>query len=81
MSQYEETLNLLEDAYQEAEELFYQWQDLNAEKLNYEIEIKVKLNDADLKQLQLIAKVLGDSVYKIPEVMANLFTVNGESQY
>ena len=63
------------------QEASYQVQDLNAQALNLRLEIKNLLNDRSLKQLQYTAKILGDNIYKTAEVMKNLFSANGGSQY
>lgn len=80
LKQYEDTNNLLQDEVDERQKLFYQWQDNNYEALSYEIELKLKVNDNELKWLDYQLKKIGDSVYKTSEAIANLFSTKGSSQ-
>ena len=49
--------------------------------LNDQLNRFIKVRQAEISYLQLIAKVLGDSVYQIPELMQLLFNTEGRSQY
>ena len=51
MEQYEETRELIEDLDNELDDKFYEWQDNNAEMLNYKLEIDIELNDDELREL------------------------------
>ena len=80
LKQYEETNNLLQDEVDKRQELINQWQDNNYEALSYEIELKLKINEDELKWLEYQLKKIGDDVYKTSEAIANLFSLEGSSQ-
>lgn len=72
LSQYEETKNLIEDLEDEAEEKFYEWQDNNFEILNHELEVKITLDDNELKKLDYFFNKLSDNIYKAAEALGYL---------
>lgn len=80
LKQYEETNNLFQDETDKRQELINQWQDNNYEALSYEIELKLKINEDELKWLEYQLKKIGDDVYKTSEAIANLFSLEGSSQ-
>ena len=72
LSQYEETKSLIEDLEDEAEEKFYEWQDNNFEILNHELEVKITLDDNELKKLDYFFNKLSDNIYKAAEALGYL---------
>ena len=72
LSQYEETKNLIEDLEDQAEEKFYEWQDNNFEILNHELEVKITLDDNELKKLDYFFNKLSDNIYKAAEALGYL---------
>lgn len=80
LKQYEETNNLFQDETDKRQELINQWQDNNYEALSYEIELKLKINEDELRWLEYQLKKIGDDVYKTSEAIANLFSLEGSSQ-
>lgn len=72
LSQYEETKSLIEDLEDQAEEKFYEWQDNNFEILNHELEVKITLDDNELKKLDYFFNKLSDNIYKAAEALGYL---------
>lgn len=72
LSQYEETKSLIEDLEDEAEDKFYEWQDNNFEILNHELEVKITLDDNELKKLDYFFNKLSDNIYKAAEALGYL---------
>lgn len=71
ISQYEETLNLLEDEQQEFINLQNEMADLALEKIQYQVEYKIEIEDAELKYLDYQFSHLDDTV----EDMAKKFAI------
>lgn len=67
ISQYDETRELLEDIENEIDDAFYQWQDNNYEILTYELEIKIELNDLELKEIEYYLNKISDDFYQMAE--------------
>lgn len=72
LSQYEETKSLIEDLEDQAEDKFYEWQDNNFEILNHELEVKITLDDNELKKLDYFFNKLSDNIYKAAEALGYL---------
>ena len=72
LSQYEETLNLLEAEQIEFIDLQNQMFDLSLEKIQYEVEIKVSVNDRELKMLEYQLEQLDDPLYDAATAITNL---------
>lgn len=72
LSQYEETKSSIEDLEDQAEEKFYEWQDNNFEILNHELEVKITLDDNELKKLDYFFNKLSDNIYKAAEALGYL---------
>lgn len=62
LEQYEETLNLLEQEQEKLIDLQNQMADQALEKIAYEVEIKVKVSDNELKALERMLKKLDDPI-------------------
>ena len=67
ISQYDETRELIEDIENELDDKFYQWQDNNYEILTYELEIKIELNDLELKEIEYYLNKISDDFYQMAE--------------
>lgn len=67
ISQYEETFSLLDEANAELTDLINRNQDAYFERLNYVVELKQKVDEADLARINTTMTLLGDSVYKAAE--------------
>ena len=70
ISQYDETRELMEDIDNEIQEKIYEWQDNNYEILKYELELKLEINDAELKRLEYFLDKYSDNFYKMAESAA-----------
>lgn len=67
LSQYDETRELFEDLNDQIQDINNQIQDLNYEKLNYKLELKVDIEDAELKRLDYFLNKFSDDFYKMAE--------------
>lgn len=70
ISQYEETLNLLEDLSEQIQDYKDEILSKNYEKLTYELEVNITLNDNDLKILDYYINKCSDDFYKMGEAIA-----------
>lgn len=70
IGQYDDTRELLEDLDNELTEKFYQWQDNNYEILTYELEIKIELNDDEMKLVDYYLSKISDDFYSMAEAAA-----------
>lgn len=80
ISQYDETRELIEDLDDELEEQFYQWQDNNYEMLTYELEIKLELNEDELKLIDYYLNKISDDFYQMAEAAALMVGQDGNDQ-
>lgn len=80
ISTYEGTKDVLEDAKEQEEELFRQWQDNNYQKITYELELKVQVRENALAEIDLAIAILGDNVYRAAEGFAELHKKLGPEQ-
>lgn len=72
LEQYEDTLSTLYDAEDELLAKLYEMQDFNFEKLMYEVELKLTVNENELKELDYYFEKLSDDAYKAAEALAIL---------
>ena len=83
ISQYDETRELIEDLDDEAQEKFNEWQDNNFEILNYELELKLEVDDAELRKLEYLLSKIEDDFYSMAEagalMVGNVGALNGEN--
>ena len=78
LGQYDETLNLIEEINDEAEEKLREIQDNNYEMLTYELEVKIDINDAELKKIEyFFDKTQQDNIYDMVEGMSLLYDKYG----
>lgn len=70
LSQYDETRELFEDLNDQIQDINNQIQDLNYEKLNYKLELKIDIEDAELKRLDYFLNKFSDDFYKMAESAA-----------
>jgi hypothetical protein len=64
----------MEDLDNEMDDKFYEWQDNNAEMLSYKLEIKMELNDDELRALEYKLSKTENDFYKRAEAA----TIMGE---
>ena len=72
IGQYDETKELMEDLEDEAIEAFNKWQDSNYEELQLKLELKLEINDDELRMLEFKLKRMEDNFYKMAESAAIL---------
>jgi hypothetical protein len=77
IDQYDDTRELIEDLDNDLDEKFYEWQDNNYEMLTYELEIKLELNEDDLKIIDYYLNKISDDFYKMAEAAALMVGNNG----
>jgi hypothetical protein len=77
IEQYDETRELMEDINDEIEDKIYEWQDNNYEMLNYELEIKVEIEDSKLEILEYYLGKAEDDIFSIVEAYASMGDVVG----
>lgn len=70
IGQYDETRELLQDLDTEIEDKFYEWQDTNAEILTYSLELKIEINDRELKEIEFYLSRVEDDFYSMAEAAA-----------
>lgn len=70
LSQYDETRELFEDLNDQIQDINNQIQDLNYEKIQYKLELKVDIEDAELKRLDYFLNKFSDNFYKMAESAA-----------
>lgn len=70
ISQYDETRELIEDLDNEIQDKLYEIQDRNFEILNYQLELKVEVDEAALKRLEYFLNKFSDDFYKMAESAA-----------
>lgn len=67
LQQYEKSVDLLRQQQQVLQDIKYQIQDLNYEKIQYELEIKMEVNDAEMRMLDYYLNKLSDDFYSMAE--------------
>lgn len=67
LDQYASTWEAIEATYDKLLDFDNQIKDLNYEKLNYELELKVDIEDAELKRLDYFLNKFSDDFYKMAE--------------
>ena len=70
LSQYDDTRELMEDLDNDIQDKIYEWQDNNYEMLQYKLEVKIELNDDDLKKIDYYLNKYSDNFYKMAESAA-----------
>lgn len=70
LENYEKTWEAIETTYDKLLDFDNQIKDLNYEKLNYELELKIDIEDAKLKRLDYFLNKLSDDFYKMAESAA-----------
>lgn len=72
LEQYEETLDKLKEQEEVLIDLKNTIQDLHYEKLTYEVEVKIQLDENDTKKLEYYFDKLSDNIYKAVEALGYL---------
>ena len=72
ISQYEDTRDLVEELTDNIQDKINEWQDKNYQMLNYEVEVKIQLDENDTKKLEYYFDKLSDNIYKAAEALGYL---------
>lgn len=72
LEQYEETLDKLKEQEKALIDLKNTVQELHYEKLTYEVEVKIQLDENDTKKLEYYFDKLSDNIYKAAEALGYL---------
>ena len=67
LSQYEETLDAWNNQIDVIQDIQNQIQDLNYEKIQYKLEVKMEINDAEMRMLDYYLNKLSDDFYSMAE--------------
>ena len=67
---FDDTKELIEDIDNDIKDKFYEWQDNNYEALQLKLELKLEINDAELKKLEYFLGKYSDNFYKMAESAA-----------
>lgn len=78
LSQYEDTKELLKDLDNQLQEAIWAWEDKNFEELEYKLELKLDIDDADLKHLDYLMNKWSDDFFKMAETAALMASPTGE---
>ena len=74
IEQYEDTLNLSEEAQQQLDDYFRQMRQLNYEKLEYKIELKLELNENEIQDIEHKMERLGENnIYRSVERIGGIW--------
>lgn len=79
IEQYDETKELIQELKNTLRDNLNELQDLAYEKLSYKLEVKLELNDNELKLLEYYFDKLSDNVYKRSEALAKIWAKTGSS--
>jgi ElaB/YqjD/DUF883 family membrane-anchored ribosome-binding protein len=78
IEQYDETRKLKRENDNAIEEEFNKWQDNNADILSYELELKVTINDNELKKLDYYLSKTEDDFFQMAEAAALMVSQGGQ---
>ena len=70
IEEYEQALEDQEDIENAIDDAFYEWQDLNAEKLSYKLELTLDVNDRELAKIERQISRLEGNFYSRAEALA-----------
>lgn len=70
LQQYEETLDKLQDANVEMQNLLYQEMELRLEKITTKVDMRIDFDDREIKLLDHYIKRIDDNIYHTAEVLA-----------
>ena len=73
LEQYEQSIEDFTEYSDSYMDNLYELQSKVYEEFRYKLDLKVEISERSLKRLEYAIKVLGDNIYKIPEVMRSWF--------
>lgn len=78
IEQFDETRELIQDLDTEIQDKINEWQDNNLEMLNYKLEVKLEINDAELEKLEYYLNKISDDFYQMAESAALMIGKGGQ---
>ena len=76
LSKYEDTKELIKELDNQLQEAIWAWQDKNFEELEYKLELKLDIEDADLKHLDYLMNKWSDDFFQLAESAALMYSKN-----
>lgn len=73
LEQYQDTITAGIDNYEQWLDNQYEQQAKFYENFRYKIDLKIEISERSLKRIEYAIKVLGDNIYKVPEIMQSWF--------
>jgi hypothetical protein len=73
LDQYADSVNVFTENSDKLLDNFYDQQTKFYENFRYKIDLKVEISERSLKRIEYAIKILGDNIYKVPEVMQTWF--------
>lgn len=73
LNQYDDSINVFTENYDKWMDNMYEQQAKAYETFRYKVDLKVEISERSLKRIEYAIKVLGDNIYKVPEVMRSWF--------
>lgn len=73
LNQYDESINTFTEQSDKLLDNLYEQQAKVYEHFRYKVDLKVEISERSLKRIEYAIKVLGDNIYKVPEVMRSWF--------
>ena len=73
LEQYQDTITAGIDNYEKWLDNQYEQQAKFYENFRYKIDLKIEISERSLKRIEYAIKVLGDNIYKVPEIMQSWF--------
>ena len=73
LDQYADSVNTFTENSDKLLDNFYEQQDNFYKNFRYKVDLKVEISERSLKRIEYAIKILGDNIYKVPEVMQAWF--------
>lgn len=73
LNQYDESINTFTEQSDKLLDNLYEQQAKVYEHFRYKVDLKIEISERSLKRIEYAIKVLGDNIYKVPEVMRSWF--------
>ena len=73
LNQYDESINTFTEQSDKLLDNLYEQQAKVYEHFRYKVDLKVEISERSLKRIEYAIKVLGDNIYKVPEIMRSWF--------
>ena len=73
LNQYDESINTFTEQSDKLLDNLYEQQAKVYEHFRYKVDLKIEISERSLKRIEYAIKVLGDNIYKVPEIMRSWF--------